>query len=188
MAVPDDRRRLEQQGPLLWPQDGARLLNTLAALGSAYERAGGGVEDLRAFEEEGLLWSRSERSLGGDGRITVSLPYREERHPMKTYPGDRGFAQYLECTDTYGNTVRVKESSAAMYDAVWVFIEGGLVMVDPADPAHCQRLVDSAGNEVKQAAATHLNLEQAIKLRDALSEWIAERLPAVVAEDLPSAD
>lgn len=73
---------------------------------------------------------------------------------MKTQD-QRGFFQYAELTDTYGATVRVKESSSAEEAKVWIFSEGGAVN----------------GNK----GAAHLSLEQAKQVRDALTEWIKDQ-------------
>lgn len=69
---------------------------------------------------------------------------------MTTY-SDRGFAQYAEFQDQYGALVKVVESSAATEACVWIFVDGGGT--------------DSHGS-------AHLNHEQAVRVRDALSEWI----------------
>jgi hypothetical protein len=71
---------------------------------------------------------------------------------------ERGFHGYAEFTDSYGGTVRVQESSAAMGPHCWVWSEGGGI------PA-------SGGTNDGSA---HLNVEQAIQLRDALDEFIRE--------------
>ena len=73
---------------------------------------------------------------------------------MKTQDA-RGFFQYGELTDTYGATVRVKESSSAEESKVWIVTQGGSVN----------------GNN----GAAHLNLEQAKRVRDALEEWIKDQ-------------
>jgi hypothetical protein len=67
---------------------------------------------------------------------------------------DRGFHGYTEFTDTYGATVKVYESSAAMQDCVWVSFKGGGV-------------TDNDG-------AAHLNKEQAVELIAALQLWISD--------------
>lgn len=75
-------------------------------------------------------------------------------------PGDedikftqRGFAVYLELEDTYGNNVRIQESSSAEGPHIWLFC-------------------DSMSEEQK-GASPHLNLEQAEAVRDALDRAIA---------------
>lgn len=73
---------------------------------------------------------------------------------MKTTDA-RGFTQFTELTDTYGATVRVKESSSAEASKVWIFVQGGAVN----------------GNN----GAAHLDLEQARQVRDALDEWIRDQ-------------
>src|SRR5256885_3979689 len=79
----------------------------------------------------------------------------------------RGFAQYLTLQDSYGAEVRVYESSAAMMEGedrgpwVWLNIEGGRL---------------GSGN----AGSSHLDIRHAVKVRDALSEFIdanEEHLP-----------
>lgn len=75
---------------------------------------------------------------------------------------ERGFADYANFVDTYGATVRVRQSSAALVDRVWVFIDK---KTDPGDDSN--------------DGAAHLSKPQAIELVRALQEWIA------TAEDNP---
>lgn len=63
---------------------------------------------------------------------------------------ERGFVIYDEFTDTYGNGVRVQESSSAEEPRVWLFTDG-------------------AGT-----GTPHLNIEQATRVRDALDAFISE--------------
>lgn len=69
----------------------------------------------------------------------------------------RGFRVYCEFHDDYDGSVRVVESSRAVGDFVWVF---------------------TGGNEGKQVekndGSAHLSYEQAVTLRDALTEWIED--------------
>lgn len=74
---------------------------------------------------------------------------------MSKAVGDRGLRDYVEFDDTHGTEVRVRSSSQAMYDAVWLFLM-------PRDPDWHQR------------TALHLNVEQARALVAGLSEWLAE--------------
>lgn len=67
---------------------------------------------------------------------------------------ERGFTIYDEFTDTYGNEVRVQESSAATGAKVWIFCN------DRGLPA--------------KEEAPHLDVEQAKRLRDALDAFIRE--------------
>lgn len=67
---------------------------------------------------------------------------------------DRGFKTYDEFTCTYGNTCTIRQSSAALADRVWVFIEPGLVVPD--------------------ARSLHLDRAGAERLIAALQTWIAE--------------
>ena len=66
---------------------------------------------------------------------------------------ERGFRLYGELMDSYGNDIRVQESSAANGPHVWIFID--------------------AGGDL----CPHLNVAQAIEVRDALSLFIAEHSP-----------
>lgn len=70
---------------------------------------------------------------------------------------ERGFQEYTEFVSVYGDTVRAYESSSAMAPHVWVNIATN----DP-HPTH----------EPGKAIA-HLNVEQAIQLRDALDTFIS---------------
>lgn len=78
--------------------------------------------------------------LGYDGRPLGEAP----EPPSRT---ERGFATFLATTDTYGKRVDVQQSSAAMYDAVWVYV--------------------GEGND-----AAHLDESGAIAVRDALNAWL----------------
>lgn len=64
----------------------------------------------------------------------------------------RGFTIYDQLTDTHGCRVRVQQSSSALSDCAWVFCEAA----DGSD------------------ASPHLNVEQARRVRDALSAFITE--------------
>lgn len=67
---------------------------------------------------------------------------------------ERGFIIYDEFTDTYGNQVRVQESSAATCAKVWIFCNDGCFPAKKEMP--------------------HLNVEQARRVRDALDAFISE--------------
>lgn len=71
-----------------------------------------------------------------------------------TVRGDRGFHGYTKFKDTYGAEVKVYQSSAAMYDAVWVSAIGGGVK----------------GND----GVAHLNEAQARELIAALQLWLED--------------
>lgn len=71
---------------------------------------------------------------------------------MPTDYTERGFANFAEFTDSYGAKILVRQSSNASMDAVWVFIDGG-------------EITDNKGS-------AHLTVEQAIELRDALTDFI----------------
>lgn len=64
----------------------------------------------------------------------------------------RGFAIYDEFRDSYNHSVKIQESSNAGYDAVWIF----------------------AQNEDGDLCCSHLNMDQAKRLRDALDEFIRD--------------
>jgi len=69
---------------------------------------------------------------------------------------DRGFLAYAggEFRTDYGHTIRVQESSAAMGPHVWLFIG------DSDEPGMFDK------------HSPHLNLEQAVRLRAALDQFI----------------
>jgi hypothetical protein len=72
----------------------------------------------------------------------------------------RGFACYARLTDSYGADVQVNESSAATIEGedrgpwVWIMITGG-------------GITDNEGS-------AHLDIRDAVKVRDALTEFIDE--------------
>ena len=68
---------------------------------------------------------------------------------------ERGFTIYDQFTDTYGSDVRVQESSAATAAKVWIF---------------CNK-----HGFPDQGTSPHLNVPQAVRLRDALDAFIAEQ-------------
>ncbi|MET9517435.1 hypothetical protein [Streptomyces sp. NPDC002994] len=67
---------------------------------------------------------------------------------------DRGFLLYggEPIQTDYGHTIRVTESSSADGPHVWLFVDESEVVPGPPNP--------------------HLNLEQAIRLREALDQFI----------------
>jgi hypothetical protein len=91
---------------------------------------------------------------------------------------DRGFGVYAELTDTHGSEVRVQESSAAESACVWIFAshvpESRYIRFDQAV------VLSQAGfSSLSELAAflspsPHLNLEQAVTVRDALDAFIRE--------------
>ncbi|AJA41471.1 hypothetical protein AXJ14_gp152 [Geobacillus virus E3] len=62
----------------------------------------------------------------------------------------RGFAIYKSFTDTYGNEIRIQESSSATNDCVWIICK----------------------NEKGNDSSPHLNIEQAKLLIEGLQEFI----------------
>jgi hypothetical protein len=91
---------------------------------------------------------------------------------------ERGFGVYAELTDTHGSEVRVQESSAADEACVWIFAshvpESRYIRFDQAV------VLSQAGfSSLSELAAfltpsPHLNLEQAVAVRDALDAFIRE--------------
>ena len=72
---------------------------------------------------------------------------------------ERGFAQHLRDFPTdYGALVSVYESSSAEGPKCWLKIE--------------QPEPEYGGQLPKAEAVAHMTLEQAVKIRDALTEWI----------------
>lgn len=71
--------------------------------------------------------------------------------PAERYVTPRGFVVYDQFTDTRGAEVRVQQSSSATHTAVWVFC--------------------GSDNDYE---TPHLNVEQATRVRDALTAFITE--------------
>lgn len=69
----------------------------------------------------------------------------------------RGFHDYADFVDTYGINVRVRESSSAEGPHLWVFTKS----------------TDRPGTP-ESDGVTHLNVEQAKLLRDAIDYWLNE--------------
>lgn len=69
------------------------------------------------------------------------------------YATPRGFTVYDEIETSYGHTVRVQESSSAEAPHVWLFVSDSPVVV---------------------THNPHLTIEQAIRVRDALTAFIDE--------------
>ena len=88
-----------------------------------------------------------------------------EMTPARSVTG-RGFTIYDEFTDTYGNRVRVQQSSSAMSPRVWIFTE------DDSDAT----------------TSPHLDITQAERVRDALDAFITEQKEMLQAEGLAAAD
>lgn len=80
---------------------------------------------------------------------------------------DRGFLGYGKFTDSYGNEVTVHESSAAMGPHCWVRIEGEAHLRENPRP-----FVGLPYGLAHADQSSHLTVDQAIKLRDALNEFI----------------
>lgn len=100
----------------------------------------------------------------------------QKREPVTATP--RGFRVYTEFTDTYGAQVRVQESSSAAGPRVWVFAnhEVELKKQDRERLARAgfgtpQRLAELG---VMLEPSPHLDVPQAIRMRDALNEFIRE--------------
>ena len=73
----------------------------------------------------------------------------------------RGFAIYLETKDTYGQAVRVKQSSAACVDAVWIF---------------CKSKEDVE-------SSPHLDIDGAKEVIAALQAFVQEHTPQIDSTD-----
>lgn len=92
---------------------------------------------------------------------------------------ERGFDVYDEFTDAYGNTVRVQKSSSATRDCVWVFARHGSSGLRPGYRDRLAAAGFAGQAQIDELAAMltpspHLDVEQATRLRDALSVFIAE--------------
>lgn len=98
-----------------------------------------------------------------DAQRTLREAARERGHmSQEEHNGranDRGFREYAALVDSYGSRVRVVESSSAEHRHVWIFSEK-----DGKDG------VFHLGEW--QSYSPHLNVAQAIKLRDALTRFI----------------
>jgi hypothetical protein len=85
---------------------------------------------------------------------------------MSTHPfeGPRGLVGFTEFADTYGNMVRVQESSA-----VEVIGQGGsAVSLEPGPSSHCWLRIEGS----KSSASAHLDTQMATELILALAEFI----------------
>lgn len=93
---------------------------------------------------------------------------------------DRGFFQHLRDFPTeYGNKVSVYESSSAEGPKVWLTLGGECHLEPPEqEPRWYSKPTMLAGKPypgirlVDGTMSAHMNLEQAIAVRDALTEWI----------------
>lgn len=93
---------------------------------------------------------------------------------------ERGFAQYVRDLPTsYGATISVYESSAAMSPHVWISIDGECHMNPPDQEPRWYSKPGMVGGKpypglrmVDGSLSAHLDYEQAVKVRDALTEWI----------------
>ncbi len=74
---------------------------------------------------------------------------------------NRGFKIYSEMKDSYGNSIRVQQSSAACIDACWIFTNG-------KDGSECA--FDSA-TQRHIAVSPHLTKAQARRLAKALLKF-----------------
>jgi hypothetical protein len=86
--------------------------------------------------------------LGYDGQPLVDAP-----EPVSAT--SRGFGDWANFEDTHGSPVTVRGSSAAEYDAVWIFCNWAEGQARAGD-----------------ATAPHLNADQAVIVRDALNNWL----------------
>ena len=104
---------------------------------------------------------------------------------MKTFVGDRGLADYANFKDTYGSRVKVRTSSSAQGDRVWIMVGDKDEALDYLDPDGLRvhqhpktgvlsRCIFAESKPLKAHAAAHLNYEQALAVRDALTEWLNE--------------
>jgi hypothetical protein len=91
--------------------------------------------------------------------------------------GGRGLGRYGDpIHDTYydmtgelhGTIITVQDSSAAMYDAAWLRLEGTVHLTGPAQP-----FAGISGGIAPGRVSAHLNIEKAKQIRDALDAWIA---------------
>lgn len=92
---------------------------------------------------------------------------------------ERGFGGYAKFTDSYGAEVKVTQSSNASGDYVWIFIRGGEGNrdYDAEKILCCEQGINwqsGTGPKVYTDAATHLSLEDAKRVRDALTNWITD--------------
>ena len=105
----------------------------------------------------------------------------------------RGFAVYAELTDHYGSTVKVQKSSLATADCVWIFASHAAPKLSGVWRRRLARAGFSTEAELAELAAflepsPHLNVGQAIAVRDALDAFIREhRPPLTVASVDPGA-
>lgn len=91
--------------------------------------------------------------------------------------GGRGLGRYGDpVRDTYNKTeVTVQDSSAAMYDACWLRLEGSAHLSSKPEP-----FVGMPEGIAEGAISAHLDLSRAKQIRDALDSWIK------LVEDLDS--
>lgn len=85
-------------------------------------------------------------------------------HNGQPVPGGRGLYDFAQITDTYGSEIRVRTSSAAWEPCVWIFTK--------RDGKEWVEHPPSQGGI--SVYSPHLNVEQAMRLRDALDRFIAE--------------
>lgn len=75
----------------------------------------------------------------------------------ETTHDQRGFVNYKPITCTYGTEVRVKESSAALYDRMWIFMKENVKVLTTPTPGE---------------AAAHLSYKDVVELRDQMNHWL----------------
>lgn len=94
--------------------------------------------------------------------------------------GDRGLGVYGEpLRDTYGKTeIVVQDSSAAMYDACWLRLEGEAHLDEDAEIIEHTPATVFQGRRIPATRlidgdiSAHLDLPRAKALRDMLGHWI----------------
>lgn len=95
----------------------------------------------------------------------MSKKKKTEDHPPLP---DAGSGQYTRFEDTYGKTVTVRYSSSGEHEAVWIFTDDGRTRQD------IEALLKM---DQYSPPAPHLNRQQAIWVRDALTKFINEANP-----------
>lgn len=102
---------------------------------------------------------------------------------MPDHYSDRGFAQYIDkdgVETNYGHVVRVYESSAASAPYVWLNIKGTTHVGEHDEIENYSPGTMFQGKWIPPTRivqgdiSAHLNVEGAIRVRDALDEFIKE--------------
>jgi hypothetical protein len=101
----------------------------------------------------------------------------------------RGFTIFDEFTDSYGNKIRVQESSNAMGPHVWIFAEHQRDYLKPEEKAlFAAHGIDPGELAARLSPAPHLTPGEAARMRDALDAFINEVQETQQAEGLAAAD